>query len=89
MSENNERGRIGLGFRVDPDWLKDRTYVPDPVTVRFTGRNPLQFMDLNILGGSGLTMFFSGAPFEFARKDAQELIKAGFARDVRTPRGET
>ncbi len=88
MPENNEN-RITLGFRVDPDWLKDKTCVPDPVSVHFTGRNPFQFMDLNILGGSGLTMFFSGAPFEFTRKDAQELIKAGFARDARTPRGET
>ncbi len=87
MPEVDKR-KIVLGFRVDPDWMKENTEVLNPVKIVFTGRFPLEFMELKILNQSGLTMWFCGAPFDFEQEDAQELINAGFARNTKTPRGE-
>ena len=72
--------KIPLAFRVDPEFLKNETEVPDPVWIIFTGHYPLKFMEKKILGGSGIDMFFRNARFQFTRKDAEELIKEGFAR---------
>ncbi len=74
------KDRVALPFRVDPDWLKKKTYVPNGVKIVFTGRLPIKFMQMNILGGSGLEMFFRGFPFTFEQKMAEDLIRKGFAK---------
>lgn len=90
MSENNEtEEKLILGFRVDPDWLKEKTKVLNPVKLVYTGRFPLKFMELKLLNESGTTMFFHGAPFDFEQESAEALIKAGFGRKFGTPQGET
>ena len=81
MSKKSKKtAKILLDFRVDPNWLKKKTYVPDGIRIVFTGNNPIKFMQLGILGGSGLEMFFRGFPFIFTRKTAEMLIKEGFAK---------
>jgi hypothetical protein len=72
--------KVAMAFRVDPDYLRDRTYIPEGITIVSTGHYPLKFMGLNILGGSGLDMWFRGFPFVFVPKMANMLIKKGFAR---------
>ena len=72
--------KVALSFRVDPDWLKNKTYVPDGICIVATGRNPSKFIDKRILGGSGLDMWFRGFPFTFTKKLADDLIHKGFAK---------
>ena len=82
MLENNI-GKIVLGFRVDPKWLAEKTFVPDAVKVIFSGHYPIKFMQLKLLGGSGLEMFFNKFPFEFEKKKAHMLLRKDLVRKVR------
>ena len=80
MAKQKAVGKIALPFRVDPDWLNKYTYVPDGIRVVYTGWYPMKFMQLGLLGESGLEMFLRGFPFTFKRKVAEDLIKKGFAK---------
>ena len=71
--------KVPLTFRVNPSFLEERTFVPDGIEIVSTGRNPLEFLKLKFLGESGLEMWFRGFPFTFAKKQAEALIKKGFA----------
>ena len=72
--------RLALEFRVHPAFLKNHTYVPDPVDIIMTGKNPSKFMMLKIFGGSGLKMWLHNGPYTFTRKKANLLIKKGYAK---------
>lgn len=77
-----KKGKVSMAFRVDPEWLRKKTYVPDGVRIVFTGYYPIEFIKLGLLGESGLDMFFRGFPFIFTRKTAEMLIKKGFAKKL-------
>ena len=75
--ENEAIRMVQLKFRVDPDYLKNRTEVLDPVKVVFL--NPDRVFALGILGESGRTMVLDGAVFEFEREQAEWMISQGIA----------
>lgn len=69
-----------LQFKVCPDYLRDNTYVPDPVTIVIT--DPDSIFITGILGESGRQMIKDGAPFIFTRKLAEKLISNGVAKEI-------
>ncbi len=69
-----------LQFKVDPDYLRDRTYVPDPVKIIITDSDSIFIT--GILGESGRRMIKDGAPFIFTRGLAEKLIKHGVAKEI-------
>ena len=66
-----------LEFKVDPDFLRDNTFVRDPVRIVIT--NPKSIFLEGVLGESGRKMVADGAVFVFTRERAEELIKWGVA----------
>jgi len=65
--------KVKLKFRVDPDYLRDRTQVVNSVKIKFIDYP--RASSLGILGESGIKMMKSGAVFEFERKLAQQMIE--------------
>lgn len=66
-----------LQFCVDPDYLRDSTFVHDPVKILII--QPESIFITGILGESGRRMIADGAPFIFTRELAEKLIKHGVA----------
>lgn len=67
-----------LKFKVCPDFLRDHTYVVDPVRIVITDSESIFIT--GILGESGRKMVQDGAPFIFTRPLAEKLISNGVAR---------
>ena len=68
---------IELQFKVDPDYLRDNTFVHDPVRIKII--DPESIFITGILGESGRRMITDGAPFIFTRTLAEKLVKHGVA----------
>lgn len=69
--------KVKLNFRVDPDYLKNNTEVPNAVRIRFI--NPEKVFVLGLLGESGRTMMMDGAVFEFEKEQAEWMIEQKIA----------
>ena len=72
--------KIRLKFQVDPDWLKTKTYVKDPVRVTITLADS-EFLEM-VLGESGRRMAKAGFPFIFEKPLAKKLIDKGIAMAI-------
>ena len=70
--------RIRLRFRVAPDQLASRTYVPRAVRLVIT--DPDSIFITGILGESGRRMVSRGFVFEFEKTLANRLIRMKVAR---------
>lgn len=66
-----------LQFKVDPDFLRDKTVVRDPVRIKIVDAESIFIT--GILGESGRRMIADGATFIFTRSLAEKLIKHGVA----------
>lgn len=75
MCETNRCKCIRLKFMVDPDWLKEKTYIENPVRVVVT--DPEAIFLSGILGESGRSMVLAGFPFYFEKELAEKLISKG------------
>ncbi len=73
--------KLKLTFKVDPDYLRDRTHVPNPVKIIII--DPEAIFLTGILGESGRKMVEHGFPFIFTRKLAQKLIDKGIAKEIK------
>ena len=69
-----------LDFMVDPDYLRNHAYVPDPVLCVLV--DPDAIFLTGILGESGRKLVKGGAEFYFTRPLAEKLIKMGIAREA-------
>ncbi len=76
-----KENKLKLTFKVDPDYLRDRTYVPNPVKIVII--DPEAIFLTGILGESGRKMVQHGFPFIFTKKLAQKLIDKGIAKEVK------
>jgi len=65
---------------VDPEWLKEHTYIEDPVRVKIV--DPEAIFLTGILGESGREMCLAGFPFIFERKLAENLINKWIAEKI-------
>ena len=72
---------VCLEFMVDPDALKDRAFVPDPVRVVVT--DPSSIFITGILGESGRKLVAAGIVFIMTRQLAEKLISRGVAVESR------
>jgi hypothetical protein len=72
--------KVKLQFKVDPDYLRDHTYVPDPVRLVITDSESIFIT--GILGESGRRMIKAGAPFIFTRPLAEKLLSHGVAKEL-------
>lgn len=68
---------VRLDFMVDPDALKTRAFVPDPVRVIVT--DPASIFITGILGESGRKLVAAGIVFIMTRPLAERLIAHGVA----------
>lgn len=68
---------IELKFKVDPDYLSNKTIVKDPVRITISDSNSILITTL--LGESGRKMAEDGAEFIFTKKEADRLVDAGVA----------
>jgi len=68
---------VRLDFMVDPDALKSKAYVPDPMRVVVT--EPESIFITGILGESGRKLVSAGIVFIMTRKLAEDLIRRGVA----------
>jgi len=68
---------VRLEFMVDPDALKTRGFVPDPVRVIVT--DPASIFITGILGESGRKLVEAGIVFIMTRPLAERLIEHGVA----------
>jgi len=76
-----EQDLVRLDFMVDPDALKLRAFVPDPVRVLVT--DPASIFITGILGESGRRMVASGMVFIMTRSLAEKLISHHVAIESR------
>lgn len=76
-----EKDLVRLDFMVDPDALKLRAFVPDPVRVLVT--DPASIFITGILGESGRKMVASGMVFIMTRSLAEKLISHHVAIESR------
>ena len=76
-----EQDLVRLDFMVDPDALKLRAFVPDPVRVLVT--DPASIFITGILGESGRKMVASGMVFIMTRSLAEKLISHHVAIESR------
>ena len=72
--------KVKLKFMVDPEYLKNHTYIEDPVRVIIV--DPEAIFITGILGESGREMVKAGFPFIFDRDIADKLISAGIAEEI-------
>lgn len=70
--------KVRLQYMVDPDELKKRAYIKNPVRIIIT--HPKDVFLLGILGESGRKLVQDGIPFYFERKRAEGLVKMGLAK---------
>jgi len=72
--------KVKLQFMVDPHFLKENSYVEDPVLVKVI--EPEMIFLQGILGESGRKLVLAGANFIFERELAEKLINKGIAVKV-------
>jgi len=72
---------IKLDFRVCPKFLKDNTFIKDPVKVIIV--DPQAIFLTGIMGESGRKMVSAGAPFYFTKRLANKLITKGIAKEIK------
>jgi len=72
--------KIKLQFKVCPEFLEKKTWVPDAVLVVIV--DPEAIFLTGLLGESGRKMVLAGAPFYFTRRLAKKLIDKGIAKEV-------
>lgn len=78
MSEVEESiKKVKLQFMVDPDFLKENSYVEDAVLVKVI--KPELIFLTGILGESGKKLVLAGANFYFERSLAEQLVEKGIA----------
>lgn len=73
--------KVKLDFMVDPEFLKNHTYIEDPIKVIII--DPETIFLMGILGESGREMVRNNFPFFFARSIAEKLISKGIAVEVK------
>ena len=69
--------KVRLQFMVDPDELREKAYIRDPVRIRIT--RPRTIFLLGVLGESGRKLVGGGICFYFERRLAEGLVKSGVA----------
>lgn len=70
--------RVRLQFMIDPEHLRERCMVFDPVRVVIV--DPEAIFLTGILGESGRKMVKAGLAFYFTRRLANRLIESGIAQ---------
>ena len=79
-----ENKKVKLQFMVAPNFLKEHSYVEDPVLIKVV-KPELIFLQ-GILGESGRKLVLAGANFIFERELAEELIEKGIAVKIENPK---
>lgn len=69
---HSNTAKVVLQFKVCPNFLRDSTFVADPVRIIITDTKSNAITKL--LGESGLRMAAAGAPFIVTRQLAEQLI---------------